>query len=136
MRQVQKVIVVTTGGPNSTVATLGGHPQTHILGDTFYSQAPLRFGNFIAKMSVAPKSPELKALTRSPLNVNGVPNGLREAVLDFFRKNGGVWEVRAQLCTDLEHMPIENAAVAWSDLARTCCTPSSRRNHARSKGSL
>jgi hypothetical protein len=115
MRQVQKVIVVTTGGPNSTVATLGGHPQTHILGDTFYSQAPLRFGNFIAKISVAPKSPELKALTRSPLNVNGVPNGLREAVLDFFKKNGGVWEVRAQLCTDLEHMPIENAAVVWSE---------------------
>jgi hypothetical protein len=115
MRQVQKVIVVITGGPNSTVATLGGHPQTHILGDTFYSQAPLRFDDFIAKISVAPKSPELKALTRSPLNVNGVPNGLREAVLDFFTKNGGVWEVRAQLCTDLEHMPIENAAVVWSE---------------------
>jgi hypothetical protein len=115
MRQVQKAIVVITGGPNSTVATLGGHPQTHILGDTFYSQAPLRFDDFIAKISVAPKSPELKALTRSPLNVNGVPNGLREAVLDFFTKNGGVWEVRAQLCTDLEHMPIENAAVVWSE---------------------
>jgi Catalase len=115
MRQAQKIIVVITGGPNSTVATLGGHPQTHILGDTFYSQAPLRFDDFIAKISVAPKSPELKALTRSPLNVNGVPNGLREAVLDFFSKNGGVWEVRAQLCTDLEHMPIENAAVVWSE---------------------
>ena len=115
MRQVQKVIVVATGRPNSTVATLGGHPQTHILGDTFYSQAPLRFGGFIAKISVAPKSPELKALTRSRLNVNGVPNGLREAVLNFFKKNGGVWEVRAQLCTDLEHMPIENAAIVWSE---------------------
>lgn len=115
MRQVQKVIVVITGRPNSTVATLGGHPQTHILGDTFYSQAPLRFGDFIAKISVAPKSPELKALTRSPLNVNGVPYGLREAVLDFFKKNGGVWEVQAQFCTDLEHMPIENAAVVWSE---------------------
>jgi hypothetical protein len=115
MRQVQKVIVVITGRPNSTVATLGGHPETHILGDTFYSQAPPRFDDFIAKISVAPKSPELKALTRSPMNVNGVPNGLREAVLDFFKKNGGVWEVRAQLCTDLEHMPIENAAVVWSE---------------------
>ena len=115
MRQVQKVIVVIAGRPNSTVATLGGHPETHILGDTFYSQAPLRFDDFIAKISVAPKSPELRALTRSPLNVNGVPNGLREAVLDFFKTNGGVWEVRAQLCTDLEHMPIENAAVVWSE---------------------
>jgi len=115
MRQVQKAIVVITGHPNSTVATLGGHPETHILGDTFYSQAPIRFGDFIAKISVAPKSPELKALAQASLNVNGVPNGIRDAVVDFFGRNGGVWEVRAQLCTDLEQMPIENAAVVWSE---------------------
>jgi hypothetical protein len=115
MRQVQKAIVAITGHGSSTVATLGGHPQTHILGDTFYSQAAVRFGHYIAKISVAPKSPELKALIRAPLNVNGVPNGLREAVMDFFEINGGVWEVRAQLCTDLEHMPIENASAVWSE---------------------
>ena len=115
MRQVQRVIVAVTGHPSSTVATLGGHPETHILGETFYSQGPLRFGDFIAKIAVAPTSPELTALIQAPLNVNGVPNGLREAVVDFFKKNGGVWEIRAQLCTDLELMPIENAAVVWPE---------------------
>jgi hypothetical protein len=115
MRQVQKAIVLATGHANTTVATLGGQPETHILGETFYSQAPLRFGDFIAKIAVAPESSELKALAQAPLSVNGVPDGLREAVLDFFEKNGGVWEVRAQLCTDLERMPIENAAVVWSE---------------------
>jgi hypothetical protein len=97
------------------VATLGGQPETHILGETFYSQAPVRFGDFIAKISAVPVSPELTALIQAPLNVNGVPNGLREAVVAFFNKNGGVWEVRAQLCTDLEHMPIENAAIVWPE---------------------
>src|SRR5258708_16660909 len=115
MRQVQKAIVVVTGHPNTTVANLGGQPETHILGETFYSQAPLRFGDFIAKISVAPESPELKALAQASLNVNGVPNGLREAVLDFFGKNVGVWEIQSQLCTFLEHMPNENAAVVWSE---------------------
>ena len=115
MRQVQQVIVAVTGHPSVTVATLGGQPETHILGETFYSQAPLRFGDFIAKIAVAPISPELMALIQAPLNVNGVPNGLREAVIDFFKKNGGVWEVRAQLCTDLQLMPIENAAVVWPE---------------------
>src|SRR5580698_1088329 len=115
MRQLQKVIVAITGQPNGTVATLGGQPETHILGETFYSQVPQRFGDFITKISVAPLSPELTALTQAPLNVNGVPNGLREAVVAFFGKNGGVWEVRAQLCTDLEKMPIENAAVVWPE---------------------
>jgi hypothetical protein len=115
MRQLQRVIVAVTGKPNVTVATLGGQPETHILGETFYSQAPLRFGDFIAKIAMAPISPELTALIQAPLNVNGVPNGLREAVVDFFKKNGGVWEVRAQLCTHLELMPIENAAVVWPE---------------------
>jgi hypothetical protein len=115
MRQVQRVIVAVTGKPNATVATLGGQPETHILGETFYSQAPVRFDDFIAKIAVAPLSPELKALVRAPLNVNGVPKGLREAVVDFFKKNGAVWEVRAQLCTDLELMPIENASVVWPE---------------------
>ena len=86
MRQVQQVIVAVTGHPSVTVATLGGQPETHILGETFYSQAPLRFGDFIAKIAVAPISPELMALIQAPLNVNGVPNGLREAVIDFFKK--------------------------------------------------
>jgi hypothetical protein len=35
--------------------------------------------------------------------------------MKFFEENGGVWEVRAQLCTDLQHMPIENAKIVWSE---------------------
>jgi hypothetical protein len=139
MRQVQRVIVAVSGRPNVTVATLGGQPETHILGETFYSQAPLRFGDFIAKISAAPVSPELLALVQAPLNVNGVPNGLREAVIDFFRKNSGVWEVRAQLCTDLDLMPIENAAVVWPEdlspyraVARITVTPQLAWSEARS----
>ena len=115
MRPLQRIIVAVAGHPNVTVANLGGQPQTHILGETFYSQAPLRFGDYIAKISVAPISPGLTALVQAPLNVNSAPNGLREAVVGFFKENGGVWEVRTQLCTDLEHMPIESAAVVWSE---------------------
>jgi hypothetical protein len=113
LRGVQDVIVAATGTPNATVATLGGQPETHILGETFYSQVPLRFGNYIAKMAVAPVSPELVALVQAPLNVNRIPDGLREAVVKFFRQNGGTWEVCAQLCTNLDDMPVENAATVW-----------------------
>jgi catalase len=115
MRQLQWIIVALTGRTNSTVATLGGHPQTHILGDTFYSQAALRFGDFIAKIAVAPISPELAALKLAPLDVSGRPYGLREAVVAFFKKNGGTWEVRVQLCTDLALMPIEDASAVWPE---------------------
>jgi hypothetical protein len=115
MRPLQRIIVATTGHANITVATLGGHPETHILGETFYSQAALRFGDFIAKIAVAPVSAELAALKQAPLNVNRAPNGLRDAVVAFFKTSGGEWEVRAQLCTDLVLMPIEDASVVWPE---------------------
>src|SRR3954471_520862 len=54
MRQVQRAIIAIRGRPSVTVATLGGQPETHILGETFYSQAAIRFGDFMAKISVAP----------------------------------------------------------------------------------
>ncbi|WP_375786987.1 catalase family protein [Bradyrhizobium sp. Pha-3] len=139
MRQVQRVMVAITGRPSATVGTLGGHPATHILGETFYSQAALRFGDFVAKIAVAPASAELVALTQAPLNVSGVPNGLREAVVSFFRTNGGIWEVRAQLCTDLALMPVENATIAWPEemspyrrVARITVKPQSTWSDARS----
>src|SRR5258708_15983266 len=58
MRQVQKAIVMVTGPPNTTVATLGGQPETHILGETFYNHAPLPFSDLIAEISFTPGAPE------------------------------------------------------------------------------
>jgi hypothetical protein len=107
--------VEAVGGQSATLITLGGHPETHILGETFYSQAPILFGPYMAKVQVVPVSPELKSLVKAPLNVNGKPNGLREAVVEFFGNTTAEWEVRVQLCTDLDKMPIEDASVEWPE---------------------
>jgi hypothetical protein len=108
-------LVEAVGGESGTLKALGGHPETHILGETFYSQAPLRYGDYIAKISLAPVSANLTALTNAPLNVNGVPNGLREAVQEFFATQTGVWELRAQLCTNLATMPVEDSSKPWPE---------------------
>ncbi|SCY87512.1 catalase family protein [Microvirga guangxiensis] len=108
-------VIEAFGGESVALKSLGGHPMTHILGETFYSQAPLRYGDYIAKISVAPVSPELKALKDAPLDLTGKPDGLREAVVDFFRTHRGEWELRVQLCTDLERMPVEDASVLWPE---------------------
>lgn len=92
-------VVESLGGKSPKLIALGGHPETHILGETFYSQIPLRWGDYVAKVALAPVSPGLTALTGAALNVNGRPNGLREAVTAFFAENEGVWELRAQLRT-------------------------------------
>ncbi len=110
-------VVEGLGGKSPTLIAPGGHPETHILGETFYTQVPLRWGDYVAKVAVAPVSPELIALTGAPLNVNGRPNGLREAVQAFFAEQAGVWQLRAQLRTDAEAMPVEDASVLWPEEA-------------------
>ncbi|WP_336485819.1 catalase family protein [Methylobacterium nigriterrae] len=110
-----ETVLEALGTKSPTVIALGGHPETHILGETFYSQVPLRWGDYVAKVAVAPVSPELTALTGAALNVNGKPNGLREAVSRFFAEHAGVWELRAQLLTNRETMPVEDASVPWPE---------------------
>ncbi|NID13949.1 catalase family protein [Luteibacter yeojuensis] len=108
-------VIEAFGGRSATLLNLGGQPETHPLGDTYYSQAPLRFGDYVVKLSVAPRSPNLTALTDAELNVNGKPNGLREAMVNHFAAEGGEWDLRVQFCTDPESMPIEDASVAWPE---------------------
>lgn len=108
-------VVESVSGPSPTLTSLGGQPETQILGDTFYSQVPILYGPYMAKVAVAPVSPELVALTKAPLDANGHPNAIRDSVLAFFTTHGGEWEVRVQLCTDIAAMPIEDASVQWPE---------------------
>jgi hypothetical protein len=107
--------IEAVGGESATLKSLGGHPETHPLGETFYSQAPILFGPYMAKVSVAPVTPALTALKDAPVDLKDKPDGLRDAVVDFFATQGGEWDVRIQLCTDLEKMPIEDASVEWPE---------------------
>jgi hypothetical protein len=108
-------VVEAFGGESATIKTLGGAPQTHPLGETYYTQTPYRYGDYIAKFSVAPVSPELTALMGKPLSASGQHDLLRNAVADFFKRHSGTWELRAQLRTDLDAMPVEDASVAWPE---------------------
>ncbi|WP_019929743.1 catalase family protein [Nocardia sp. BMG111209] len=89
-------------------------PTTHILGDTFYSSAPLRWGDHVAKLLYAPSSPEVVALQDRPMNAAGV-NALQDLVVDFFATHSAEYELRVQLCTDPRVMPIEDATVPWPE---------------------
>ncbi|WP_203236208.1 catalase family protein [Methylobacterium crusticola] len=114
LRGVESVLeAVGTGSP--TVISLGGHPETHILGETLYSQVPVRWGEYVAKVAVAPVSSPLTALTGAALDVKGKPDGLRAAVTAFFAAHEGVWELRAQLPTNRDTMPVEDASVPWPE---------------------
>ena len=103
------------GGESATLIQLGGHPQTHPAGSTFYTQVPLLHGPYVAKVSVAPSSPELVALAGQTVDLKGNPDGLRAALRTFFAQHGGTWDVRVQLLTDRDSMPVEDASVPWPE---------------------
>ena len=105
----------SVGGESALIKTLGGHRPNHILGASFYSQAPIRYGDYIAKMALFPVSPQLTALKDATVPVASDPDALRTAVRGFFATTAGSWELCAQLCTDLNKMPIEDASVAWPE---------------------
>ncbi|MFK5597664.1 catalase family protein [Methylobacterium sp. WL30] len=103
------------GGKSATLTTLAGQAKTHLLGDSFFSQAALLHGAYFGKVALSPVSSDLVALSERPLDLAGRPDGIREAVRDFFRTCPAVWELRVQLATDIEAMPVEDAAAMWSE---------------------
>jgi hypothetical protein len=110
-----EAVIEKLGGESGMLKSMGGHPETNILGETFYTAVPVLYGQYFGKLSVAPVSPGLTALTDAPVDLDDKPDGLRQAVSEYFASNGGEWEVRVQLATDIEKMPIEDASVQWPE---------------------
>jgi hypothetical protein len=105
------------GHESPTLLSLGGHPETHPLGDTYYSQTPFLYGDSMVKFALVPVSQPLLALKKAPVDLKARPNGLRDAVVSHFAALGADWELRVQFCTDLKTMPIEDASRVWPEAA-------------------
>ena len=105
------------GGKSAMLSTMGGTPITHPLGDSYYSQTPFRYGEHIAKFALVPVSANLTDLTGDKVNTSDRPDALREVIRETMIDGGGTWELRVQLNTDLEAMPIEDASVEWDETA-------------------
>lgn len=121
---LKRVVSAASRGANAALKAVGldsanldflGHPPVHPLADTYYSQAPIRYGDYMAKVSVAPASENVKALKDTKIDVGEDFSALRDAVVAFFRDNGAAYEFQVQLCTDLERMPIEDASKEWPE---------------------
>jgi hypothetical protein len=97
-------------GTDSLNLDFYGHPRLHPLGEPYHSQAPLRWGEHVAKLAVLPvQAPPADA------GIPDAPDGLRDAVSDWFARHDAEYIVAAQLCTDLSRMPVENAHTLWPE---------------------
>ncbi|MBJ3786670.1 catalase family protein [Devosia sp. MSA67] len=114
LRGLEKA-VEAVGGQSAVLKALGGEPERHILGESYFSQLALRHGKYIAKLALVPVSDNLKALTGELVDIGHDDDAIRSAVENFFARETGVWELQAQLCSDIATMPIEDAAAQWDE---------------------
>jgi len=102
-------------GTESAMADFLGHPFNHPLAEPYHSQAPIRFGEYVAKLAVVPVSDAQLALKDWRLDPKQDEDGFRHAATDFFRTQDAVYALRAQLWSDARSQPIEDASVEWSE---------------------
>jgi len=69
--------------PSARRAEIPGAPNVHVLGETFHSMAAIRYGDFIAKLSAAPLSESVRALTAARRSALG-PGALSALAAEFF----------------------------------------------------
>ncbi len=106
--------MLNTVGVNSEKLAFYGHPVVHPAGEEYFSQTAFRYGDYVAKLGLFPISQGLAALKEQPFDPQ-TPDALREAMNAFFRTNPAEFELRVQLNTGLDEMPIEEAQAKWPE---------------------
>ena len=102
------------GTESASLKAMGGNPHTSLLGESFYAQLPLRYGDYIAKFAIVPVSENLKALKDKPIDTSEDSDVIRHEVERFFDAQKAVWHLQVQLCADIEEMPVEDVK-AWDE---------------------
>lgn len=132
LRTAEKALEAA-GGESATLQTLGGAPNLHPLGETYFTQTAFRHGDYVAKYSLAPVSPSLTRHAGQEIQAAGRPDAIREDMDQATREAPMEWELRVQLCRAPESMPIEDSSVRW-DEEESPFLPVARL-HAASQGS-
>lgn len=101
-------------GGGSKMLGFFGHPSVHPLSETYFSQAPLRWA-ITSPRSVSFSPTRLDRAGLQEVDASDDPDAFRHAVIRHFADAGATFELRVQLATDLDVMPIENASKRWSE---------------------
>ena len=90
-----------------------GQPFSHPVGNDYFSQAPMRYGAYVAKLGAVPASQAQDALGEWQLDPHEDEDGFRHAPTNYFRDHEAVFELKVQLWANAETQPIEDALVEW-----------------------
>jgi hypothetical protein len=113
-RNVDSASRTVLGAP-SLLADFFGHPFSHPLSEPYFSQAPLRFGDYICKLAAFPvERPQLENLKQNHIDTSKDENAFRAAVIGHFKSESLEYDIRVQLWTHEDSQPLEDASVERS----------------------
>ena len=115
-RAIDTVVKAVTG-ESSPLLDFFGHEPLHPLAEPYYSQAALRYGNHVAKIAAFPVGAKQQAIAGEHLHPGEDRDAFRHAVTAYFAGDTAVFEIRVQLCTNLNDMPVEDASKRWDEAA-------------------
>jgi hypothetical protein len=107
-------IVARTGRDLPAKLRVFAEPNHHPLRQAFYTAAPVRFGDFVAKVRVAPTPSTVAGAVPATID-DGQYDAASRAVASYFASKPAEYEVAVQLCTDELRMPLEDATVEWPE---------------------
>ena len=101
-------------GTESSQLDFFGHPFLHPLAESYYSQSPFRYGEYVAKFRVEPITPGLKELAGQEFEPQDA-NGLRTDVVEYFKTHDVEYVFSVQLAINRDDFSIENAHAEWPE---------------------
>ncbi len=90
-------------------------PVRNPLLSTYWTMAAVRHGDYVAKLRVAPAADSDGRAIHHDLDLSQGPDVFGPALIDELQAGTFDFDLQAQLCTDLEAMPVDLATVEWSE---------------------
>jgi hypothetical protein len=90
-------------------------PPVNILLKTHWTMGSVRHGAYMAKVSFAPTKESTEMVTRRVLDPPSTPEIYRPTLVAELKEHPYEYDLRVQLCVDLEKTPVEDLTVEWSE---------------------
>jgi hypothetical protein len=98
-----------------TVAQIAGQLPAHPASNTYFSMAPIRFGNYVAKYRAKPAGDRHDSYLDLIKRLASESDAMRLALAETLQTQEVLFEVQVQLRTSERTMPVEDAGVEWPE---------------------
>lgn len=98
-----------------TVAQIAGQLPAHPASHTYFSMAPIRFGNYVVKYRTKPAGDRHDSYLGLVTRLGSQTDALRLALEETLQTHEVLFEFQVQLRNSKQTMPIEDATVEWPE---------------------